>query len=104
MKYVKYAFEDGNENRIVINYDGINRALNGNEIGNFQELITKGYIWFCDKDSNKIETPEGFNFNKVMECAEYQMQTKLKGSSNDLDDEERIEEGGFIQAYKISLF
>ncbi len=39
-----------------------------------------------------------------MECAEYQMQTKLKGSSNDLDDEERIEEGGFIQAYKISLF
>ncbi len=35
MKYVKYAFEDGNENRIVINYDGINRALNGNEIGNF---------------------------------------------------------------------
>lgn len=91
MTAVEYVFVEGNKNRIVVNYDEINKALNIGKIRDFEDLITKGYIWLCDKDGNKIKNPEWFDFNKVIECAKYQMQTRLKGSSNDLDDEKIIE-------------
>lgn len=90
---IEYFYEDGNSNRIVINYNIINRALNRNEINKAEDL--KKYIKIFDKESSEIKDQENFDIKKLIkQLAQYQTQNIMKSSNGKLDDENRINNAG----------
>ncbi len=98
MDKVEYVYEenDNTEYKIIVDYNEINKKLNKGEIKYFNELfsIDPKCIVIKDKDGNIINDNEKFNnFKIIKECGKYQMQTRLKGKSNELDDENRMEGG-----------
>ena len=98
VEYVYYEKNDNTESnkyKIVVDYNEINKKLNKGEINNFNELfsIDPKCIVVKDKDGNIINDNEKFNnFKIIKECGQYQMQTRLKGESDELDDENRIDD------------
>ena len=99
VEYVYYEKNDNTESnkyKIVVDYKEINKRLNRGEIQDFNELfsIDPKCIVVKDKDGNIINDNKKFNnFEIIKECGQYQMQTRLKGESDELDDENRIDDG-----------
>ncbi len=89
MDKVEYLYEEGNSNKIVIDYRAINIALNNDNEEYLKD--SKNYAYICDKDGNKLKNQEECNIKLIEICAQYQMQTRLKGSSGKLDDENRMD-------------
>lgn len=90
MKEVEYFFED-NIGRIVINYAEINVALNKNEINSFNDL--RKYIKIYDSSNNLHKDQNILTSNLIKQCAQYQLQTKLRGNSGKFDNKNRMNNG-----------
>ena len=97
MDKVEYVYKENynTEYKIVVDYNEINKKLNKGEINNFDKLfsIDPKCIVIKDKDDNIINDNKINNFEIIKECGQYQMQTRLKGGSNELDNENRMKGG-----------
>ena len=92
MDKVEYVYkENSKQYKIVVDYNEINKKLNKGEINNFNELFggKSKCIVIEGNDDNELLN----NFEIIRKCGQYQMQTKLKGGSNELDDENRMKGG-----------
>ena len=92
MDKVEYVYKENSKlYKIVVDYNEINKKLNKGEINNFNELFSgkSKCIVIEGNDDNELLN----NFEIIRKCGQYQMQTKLKGKSNELDNENRMEGG-----------
>ena len=90
MDKVEYVYEENDKQyKIVVDYNEINEKLNKGKINNFNELFSgkSKCIVIEGNDDNELLN----NFEIIRKCGQYQMQTKLKGKSNELDNENRME-------------
>lgn len=84
-------FGEKESNKIIIDYNRINIALNRNEINNFEDL--KKYIKICNKDNIILKNQDNCNSKMIKKCATYQMRARLEGKNGELDDESRMAGG-----------
>ena len=92
MDKVEYVYkENSKQYKIVVDYNEINKKLNKGEINNFNELFggKSKCIVIEGNDDNELLN----NFEIIRKCGQYQMQTRLKGENNKLDNENRMKGG-----------
>ena len=92
MDKVEYVYEENSKQyKIVVDYNEINKKLNKGEINNFNELFAgkSKCIVIEGNDDNELLN----NFEIIRKCGQYQMQTRLKGENNKLDNENRMKGG-----------
>ena len=92
MDKVEYVYkENSKQYKIVVDYNEINKKLNKGEINNFNELFggKSKCIVIEGNDDNELLN----NFEIIRKCGQYQMQTRLKGENNKLDNENRMRGG-----------